>query len=170
MWYECGIYVARYVRIFMSGCRASRPLPSFLERIISPAADGKLNITDPWTLIAPAVDPAAGYRIINEYNPIVYLGERPRTAASGAIAGDSLWPKHRSIYEISLFRFSEECVKLLFFMFPVNRASRVKSFFFPFFPLFDSNPPHLTRPKVDASEVGSSPNSRNRAEMVRPLA
>lgn len=70
------------MRVVVSSCRPSRPSPPLLPctpSSISPATDGKLNITDPWTLIAPAVDSTAGYRIINEYNPIVYLGERSRT-------------------------------------------------------------------------------------------
>ncbi|CAM9377775.1 unnamed protein product [Ectocarpus sp. 12 AP-2014] len=35
--------------------------------------DGHLDITQPLTLIAPYVDPGSGYRLINPYNPIVYL-------------------------------------------------------------------------------------------------
>ena len=36
--------------------------------------DGYLDINDPLMVTAPMVDPGTGYKVINEYNPLVYLG------------------------------------------------------------------------------------------------
>lgn len=42
-----------------------------------------LNITDPATLVAPIVNPGAGYRVINPNNPLLYLGGSYRTLEQG---------------------------------------------------------------------------------------
>lgn len=60
------------------------PVPIEIQKV-RPAAhalsllpDGYLDIANPLTVVAPIVDPGSGYRTINEWNPLVFLGEVAR--------------------------------------------------------------------------------------------
>lgn len=73
-WHWIAVVAQKKIACFLSDPKFFRfffscPLPNLTP------ADGNLNIEEPLTIFAPLVDPGSGYKVINPYNPLVYLGK-----------------------------------------------------------------------------------------------